>query len=242
MYVHIESLLRQKIVTGQLEPGERLLTERDLAAGFGVSQITVRTALANLEAEKLIVRRRGKGTFVSPTVPVREKIIVTGDIQSFARDAERYEVKVVGIETKKVNQTRVARDLQGFFDIGADGDITVIRRVRLLQGNPVSFIENFISSEVARNVTEQDLSEHLLQKILADKSGVSIGKSESYLESVPAEADVAELLHSHMFAPLFLLTAHLWLSSGEPLQVVHVFMRPEYYKYKIDSERRESTE
>ena len=78
-YFHIESLIRQKILTGQLQSGERLPPERDLAAQFGVSQITVRTALANLEAESLITRMRGKGTFVTQNVPLSKQVIVTGD-------------------------------------------------------------------------------------------------------------------------------------------------------------------
>jgi len=41
---------------------------------------------------------------------------------------------------------------------------------------------------------------------------------------------------------LFLLSAHLWLDSGEPFQMVHVFMRPDYYKYKIGIVREESDE
>ncbi len=234
IYVHIESLLRQQILTGRLTPQERLPTERELAAKYGVSQITIRTALSNLEAEKLIVRRRGKGTFVSPSVPVHEKIVVTGDIQSFTQEAARYDVEVLGMERKPLNQTRIARDLGKFFARDTDGEITVIRRLRSLHGRPMSFVENFISSELVEGITARDLSKRLLSDVLAERIDIRLGKRDSYLESVPAEADVARLLHSHVFAPLFLLSAQLWLTTGDPFQMVNIFMRPDYYKYKID--------
>ena len=101
-YFHIESLIRQKILTGQLQSGERLPSEKDLAAQFGVSQITIRTALANLEAENLISRMRGKGTFVTKNVPLSKQVIVTGDVQSFVDDSRKYKVKPLGIEKRKI--------------------------------------------------------------------------------------------------------------------------------------------
>ncbi|MEW6443083.1 MAG: GntR family transcriptional regulator [bacterium] len=233
-YFHIESLLRQKILTGQLAAAQKLPTEKELAAQFDVSPITIRTALANLEAEGLILRRRGKGTFVAMQVPLRKQVIVTGTVQSFVLDSERYKVKALGIEKKKIQETRIARDLEAFFQTGSQGQVCVVRRVRLLDRNPVSFIENFCHPEVAKHLTQKELSEQPLQRILQEKTGLDLGKSESYLESVPADPDVAEVLHSHVFAPMFLLQAYLWFRSGEPFEVVNIFMRPDFFKYKID--------
>jgi GntR family transcriptional regulator, transcriptional repressor for pyruvate dehydrogenase complex len=58
-YEQIADQLRELILTGRLEPGERLPTESELAASFGVSRATVREALRMLAAENLI--RTGKG-------------------------------------------------------------------------------------------------------------------------------------------------------------------------------------
>jgi GntR family transcriptional repressor for pyruvate dehydrogenase complex len=58
-YEQIADQLRELILTGKLEPGERLPTESELAASFGVSRATVREALRMLAAENLI--RTGKG-------------------------------------------------------------------------------------------------------------------------------------------------------------------------------------
>ena len=63
--------------------------------------------------------------------------------------------------------------------------------------------------------------------------GLQTGENETYLESVPADPDVAEVLHAGVFAPLFLAQARLWDSSGEPLEIVNIFMRSDFFKYKI---------
>jgi GntR family transcriptional regulator len=234
-YFHIESLIRQKILTGQLHPGERLPPEKELAAQFGVSQITIRTALANLEAEDLITRMRGKGTFVTKNVPQSKQVLVTGDVQSFVDDSRKYKVKPLGIDKRKVSETRIPREIEEFFRLRGEESLSVVRRVRMLNKTPVQFLENFISNQTAKHVTMKALFERPLQTILKEDAGLEIGRSETYLESVPADPDVAEAVHSHVFAPLFLLRAFIWFSSGEPFEIVNIFMRPDFFKYKIDT-------
>ena len=53
-YFQIESLIRRRILTGQLRSGEQLPPERGLAGQFGFGHIIVRAAPANLEADILI--------------------------------------------------------------------------------------------------------------------------------------------------------------------------------------------
>jgi GntR family transcriptional regulator, transcriptional repressor for pyruvate dehydrogenase complex len=65
-YAQVAAQLRTLIVSGQLQPGQRLPAEKDLARQFGVSRSTVREALRVLAAEQLVTMRRGSagGTFV----------------------------------------------------------------------------------------------------------------------------------------------------------------------------------
>src|SRR5262245_58464169 len=64
-YQEIADALRARIRDGELAPGARLDTQRQLAKRFGVTLMTLRQALEVLEREKLIERRHGLGTFVA---------------------------------------------------------------------------------------------------------------------------------------------------------------------------------
>ena len=57
--------LRVRIAEGQLQSGERLPTEKEMAAEFGVSRTVVREAVAGLRADGLIKARHGVGVFVA---------------------------------------------------------------------------------------------------------------------------------------------------------------------------------
>src|SRR5437899_12605850 len=64
-YQRIQSSIRKRIDAGQLRPGDPVSSERDLAKLHQVSLMTARHALATLEHEGLVERRRGIGTFVA---------------------------------------------------------------------------------------------------------------------------------------------------------------------------------
>ncbi|MCC2677334.1 MAG: GntR family transcriptional regulator, partial [Ramlibacter sp.] len=65
LYQQIKGLILQSLQAGEWKPGEAIPSEMELAARFRVSQGTVRKAIDELAAENLVVRRQGKGTFVS---------------------------------------------------------------------------------------------------------------------------------------------------------------------------------
>jgi GntR family transcriptional regulator / MocR family aminotransferase len=66
LYQQIEAYLRQSISSGALAPDTRLPAARQLAEDLGVSRITVENAYAALEADGLLTRRAGSGTYVLP--------------------------------------------------------------------------------------------------------------------------------------------------------------------------------
>lgn len=65
LYLQVRDLLVARIVAGEWKPGGTLPNEVDLARELSVSPGTVRRALEEMESERLIYRRQGRGTFVS---------------------------------------------------------------------------------------------------------------------------------------------------------------------------------
>lgn len=76
LYVEIAGLLRQKISSGEWEPGEQIPTLDTLADTYGVALVTIRQAMALIETEGLLFRRQGKGTFVTHQVRDKQKFFL----------------------------------------------------------------------------------------------------------------------------------------------------------------------
>ena len=65
MYKQVLAILKEQITSGKLQEGDRLPSELTLMHEFGVSRITIRTAIAEMVDDGLLVRSQGKGTFVA---------------------------------------------------------------------------------------------------------------------------------------------------------------------------------
>ena len=234
LYVRVEYLVRNRILNGQLQPGDKLPTEEALVKQFGVSQITIRNALSNLDREGLIVRTRAKGTFVAENVPVTKKFVLTNKVYNILEDADRYEVKNVDLRMLRIAETRNARTVREFFNLKNEDDVCFVRRTRLWKGIPMYYIENFLSPPMAQHLTIKELGEKHLLKILKEKIGITIARGEMSMEAVPADPDIAETLKMQIFEPLILRQLCYWFPAGEPFEIVCAYMRPDYFRYKVD--------
>jgi DNA-binding FadR family transcriptional regulator len=105
----ITGQLRQAIMEGGYSHGEKLPAERQLASAFGASRTTIRTALDQLEVERLVTRRVGSGTFVNFRAQGD-----TQDIAELTSPLELIEVRL-GIEPNMVRLAvlnATARDIE----------------------------------------------------------------------------------------------------------------------------------
>ena len=85
-YSKVAHELREMIQSGRLKPGEQLPAERLLCDQFRLSRITIRQALQLLEDERLVERRHGSGTYVSPNPTYRIPLMIdyTGSMRLHA--------------------------------------------------------------------------------------------------------------------------------------------------------------
>ena len=82
-YVQLFDKLKEDILQGVYQDGQRLPGENEMADGFGISRQTVRQALALLEQEGYIQRRQGSGTYVHKVEPKRRRTWTVGVIATY---------------------------------------------------------------------------------------------------------------------------------------------------------------
>jgi DNA-binding GntR family transcriptional regulator len=217
-----------------MEPGEKLSREEDLVKIFGVSLITIRKALSNLEKEGLIVRNRAIGTYVAENIKITNKFVITNEVYNILQDANRYEVKGVSLHTIKIKEARQAREVREFFKVTNEDRICLIKRTRLFNGKPMYYLENYLPEHIATHLSAKELKEKHLLTILKDKINLVIDHGVMYLEAIPADVDLSEILNTQIFEPLILRQLRYWTPDGKPLEIVDSFMRPDYFKYKVN--------
>lgn len=131
-YQAIYASLRQQILDGDLEPGERLPPQQDLADSFGVTLMTLRQAIASLEGDGLVRAERGNGTFVAE----RPVDIRLGNLSSFAQQMRSAGVDV-STEVLDIGLVSGVDNAAAATALSAD-ELACVTRRRSVAGTPLS--------------------------------------------------------------------------------------------------------
>jgi GntR family transcriptional regulator len=235
LYSRVATSIQNKIISGQYGPGDRLPTEDQLVLQYDVSKITVRKALSLLESDSLIIRTRGKGTFVTDRVPKMRQVVHTR-LNKILHAISKSPIKTLEIKTVKISESRIPKIIRTFFNKTNTEEISRVRRV-ITQNKIESFFENYLPTDIARHLTLEELNEKKsIQAILESRMGLKVTRGEMYLQALPADEEISQLLNCWTFEPLIQLQAFFWSEPDRPFEIVNHFIRASNFKYKMDIE------
>jgi len=138
LYYQLENILREKIKSGEYRPGDPFPTEDQLVQSYRVSRITVRQALASLEKDRLIIRTRGKGTFVTEEQGYLEPMKLTGMIEDLIAMGIKTKTKIINFNFVHP-QRKILKNLK----LKENDKVLWIERVRMIEKTPISYIVNY---------------------------------------------------------------------------------------------------
>lgn len=232
LYSRVATIIQNKITSGQYNAGERLPTEEELVQYFGVSKITIRSALSILEANGLISRNRGKGTYVSDVIPEVRQNTYTSLIGLVPLSDSR--ITPLEIKTIKIKESRIPKDICSFFQMSNMEDISVIKRL-VTRKNVLNYNEYYMLPDMAKHFTKKDLAEKKsIQTILRAKIGLKYTKGVMYLQAIAAEPDISQLLKCQTFEPLIYTQTYFWSEEEKPFGIANRYFRAGQFKYRVN--------
>ena len=192
LYVRIEERLRERITSGELAPGAQLPSETQLAEGYRTTRVTVRQAMTKLLYDGLIVRQKGRGSFVAPKPTVVSKIN-TVERQSFEQQValRGKSVTYAGVRYRRVKAPAwVARQLS----VPKTSDVYQLDRLRVVDGQTVGSEIRYVPLSVGRKVTQRMLEEESALDLLLHVCERDIPVIEVSMTAVSASKTLAERL------------------------------------------------
>lgn len=227
----VEADLLDRIQHGTYAPGEKIPSEHELSAAYGVSRVTVRIALSRLVEKGYLVKRQGRGAFVKPTVHV-ESTLTSG---SFTETC---------IKMGCAPSTRIicAGERPASPDIAAllgtdDGTLVEIRRLRLVDGVPC-IVEFDYFPPSYRFLLDTPLEDRSLFSTIAERRGIEVGGFEDRFGIEPASDELATLLGVETGLPLLKVTETVLDLSGSATYVNLQFIATDRYTYAVGSRKR----
>lgn len=232
LYHQLKELLRDKIESGEWQPGQRIPPERELCSAFNVSRATTTQALNDLVRMGLIERRQGKGTFVAQPKLVQSLLeFYTFTESTLARNLKPT-IKILSLEI--VDPTpRQAHILE----MGQGEKLIRIERLRLVNDEPVLMDVCLIPYTLCPDLVREDLETNLLHDVLSQKYGIRMVEQEKWVEPVVLDDYEAGLLRTKRGALGLLVERVAYMQGRKPVEFRKMVVPGHRCKYVVEVTR-----
>jgi GntR family transcriptional regulator len=225
-YQRIQSVIRKRIDSGQLQPGDSVPSERDLAKTHQVSLMTARHALAFLEREGIVERRRGIGTFVAqPKIHFNKLMSYTEQMaaRTLSAAAKVLFAKIVD------NENEAAARLS----LPPNSRIIKLERLRHASGEAFALETCYLNAAEFPGLLDAPIARESLFGILERDYKVELGYADEEVDATAADPRIAELLAIPRREPLLRIRQVIYSTKGKAIMYVLGFYRSDRHNLVI---------
>ncbi len=236
LYYQIREQLRQRILSGLFQPGEALPGEAQICAETGVSRMTARQALSQLASEGLILRQRGRGTFVASPKKVLSNVQVMG--MSYTDIMGQAEMTVGGI-VRAQEIAPASAEVASQLKLGPGEKIVRIERIRTIFNERMSEEISFFPYSRTPILAEADLTDVSLYHFLEERCGIVLEYTTDTIEISVAGAHEAERLEIKRGAPIVRVSTLGYLSDETPIVFTRTIHRGDRFRATLRRSRQQ---
>lgn len=228
LWYQVSQSLRASILGRSARDPLRLPTEEQLAEHYGVSVLTMRQALKELEDEGLISRHRRRGTFIEPGVRRGAPVRLLGSVDAIVAQQS-------GMTTELLDRGRVpvpAGVAEYFPDLA---EVATYHRLRCDEksGEPTNHALNYVRPALARRIDPDDLVRWPMTKVLRDVVGADISRITDTVEARLADPETARLLQVPLLSPILHYTGVTYDGDGRVLDVAVIHYRGDRFSFTV---------
>lgn len=188
LYLQLRELIRSKIENGEYPPGTAIPSVGALAEKYGIHRLSVRSAISALIGEGMLKSVQGKGIFVVGEKLEQDLETVGGFEQTLKASAKHYEQRILIKACRPAGALYASR-----LDCSPDEALYYIKRLRLLDGEPLSLEEIYIPQWLVPNLADVDLNVFPLHDVY-EFYGVCLVRGEQSLSITRLDSPDARLL------------------------------------------------
>lgn len=230
LYVQIAEKLAEVINQSRERlSGAALPSEVECMKYFGVSRPTVRQAMAQLLAQNLITRGRGRGTFVAP-----ERI--DHDLSRTFEDEMRQANRSVRFKVLERRTEAPSKNVRQALQMEENQKVECVRRIRLLEGEVFAYEERYFPAEYAPAISKTALETQALYSLIREYAREAPVSFSLTTRSIAATAEAAKMLKVEPGAPLLASEHTYFLANGQPILHGVALFRGDRYQFTISTQ------
>lgn len=232
LYHQLKLALEEAIKRRVYKPGDRLPSEPELMRQYGISRITVRQALDDLEAEGLIVRRHGKGTYVAEARIEQELVRLTDFVEDMQRAGRKPSSRVLAFEHETVPPL-----LAQTLGIPPGAEVVRVDRLRLGDDRPVAYDTTWLPLRFGELLVGAELTHETIYHILEARYAISVLSGSFTITASEATPQIAGALEVLAGSALLVIERTSYTGKKEPVYVQKRYYRPDRVQYRLTLRR-----
>lgn len=189
LYHKVYEILAKEIDEGKYKPNDQLPTEMELCKMFGVSRITIRQALEQLERARYIYRKLGVGTFVSEKVFQQDLKKFYSFTDEMIKIGKTPKSIILGFEKIKCDEKIAAK-----CNIDVSGSVYLMKRLRMADDIPIMLENTYLPAYRFESLTESVFKEHAMYSVFKNRYNVVFSKAIETFQPVLIREDESKLL------------------------------------------------
>ncbi|MCM3790296.1 UTRA domain-containing protein [Domibacillus indicus] len=192
LYVQLKEKIKKNIENEQYAIGSQLPTEAELCELHGVSRITIRRAIAELEEEGIVQKQHGIGTFVKSAGKIKRELVSVGGFSEFlVQSGKQPKTKILSTAVVTIADVNIDS-----LHVELEEPILEINRLHLIDDEPIHLESSYYSLKKF-----PDLDKHLeesssIYSIIKNRYKVDLVKNQKTLNVINPTMEQAALLKS----------------------------------------------
>jgi GntR family transcriptional regulator len=226
LYAQVKDALQREIEE-YMTPGQNLPIEPELEKRFGVSRVTIRRALEELESDGLIIRKQGRGTFVREPKITQELTHLISWGETIRRTG--LEPQTTGTEIDLIEPTQ---ELSAGLELLPGTKLVRIRRLRCASGEPICIMTNYLPQGLIPGLEASGLIKDSIYETMAHNNLKPVRAFDTVEARGATTWEAAQLQVAADF-PLLQVTRLVYDSAGQPLYLAVITNRSDKYVYTV---------
>lgn len=226
-YVQVKEEIRRKILSKEWADGCRIPVEAEFCEMFGVSRITVRKALEELQSEGYLVKIQGKGTFVRNQMLEQHLSKFYSFSEELRKQGMEEEAEVLELTTLDATE-----EVASYLQLEVGDPVVRVFRVRRTEHGPYAVETSYIPKYLTGDMSKQMINENGLYRTLK-KHGVTVNAARETFRAINVNKEQSKLLDVRIDAAAIALT-RIAYSGSSVVEYCISIVRGDFFSYSVE--------